>query len=142
MDNLISKRESEELEAWSKLEHSLADERVKLPCRTCGMEKENEQHLVSCPDDCGAHDYVPNEGNTRSKGYIDHPSQPPPRTEDQATKVLSGFVVSPVRCRVCKLDGVKTHGWKEDHFKCPRCGINGSLEIVDWDNNREGGALV
>ena len=28
------------------------------PCHTCGMERENEQHLAACPDDCGAHDYV------------------------------------------------------------------------------------
>ena len=33
---------------------------VAVPdCQTCGMEATNPQHSVACPDDAGAHDYVP-----------------------------------------------------------------------------------
>lgn len=38
--------------------HGITDTLVS-GCRTCGMERENEQHLAACPDDCGAHDFLP-----------------------------------------------------------------------------------
>lgn len=38
--------------------HGITDEMVQ-GCRTCGMSRDNEQHLVGCPDDCGAHDFLP-----------------------------------------------------------------------------------
>jgi hypothetical protein len=31
-------------------------------CLTCLMTQANPQHLASCPDDCGAHDYVDSYG--------------------------------------------------------------------------------
>lgn len=38
--------------------HGITDAIVQ-GCRVCGMEQENPQHLVGCPDDCGAHDFRP-----------------------------------------------------------------------------------
>jgi len=52
-----------------------------MMCHVCGMEPENEQHLVTCPDDCGAHDYVPSpcrlDHDTMRKEAIDKDTTPP-----------------------------------------------------------------
>jgi DNA polymerase-3 subunit epsilon len=38
--------------------HGITDAMVQ-GCKTCGMERENPQHLPGCPDDAGAHDFQP-----------------------------------------------------------------------------------
>jgi hypothetical protein len=51
--------------AHANLLHDVTEARVfaeryvaEATCNTCGMERENEQHLAGCPDDCGAHDFT------------------------------------------------------------------------------------
>lgn len=108
------------VQLFASMDASTPDDPNRDPlCMTCLMEKGNFQHLVRCPDDCGAHDYTPVKPWRRSWIWRDWNPESQWPVEQRLTlptcKICGGKgeyegEFGPKACMPCTVGEIRTEG--------------------------------